>query len=148
MTTKFSEPMVATKQLKYNTRMLTAGEPFLARPKDVRVLEALDRAKRGRAPNDFEPPSPELRAKIEARFAPALAPSPTPPATSPLDHDGDGKAGGSARPAGDDSALGEARKAYFEAMGKRPFSGWDVAELQRRMAAGGSEAATDPDTAE
>ncbi len=48
----------------------------------------------------------------------------------PLDHDGDGRKGGSTSPVTEIKAL---RTAYFEKMGKRPFSGWDADELQRRM---------------
>jgi hypothetical protein len=48
----------------------------------------------------------------------------------PLDHDGDGKKGGSTSPVTEIKAL---RAAYTEKMGKRPFSGWDADELLRRM---------------
>lgn len=50
----------------------------------------------------------------------------------PLDHDGDGKKGGStAHEPSDD--LTKLRQEYQEAVGKRPFMGWDAAELQKRI---------------
>lgn len=48
----------------------------------------------------------------------------------PLDHDGDGKKGGS-KPAKDEIAA--LRTEYQELFGKRPFNGWDAAELQKRI---------------
>jgi len=50
----------------------------------------------------------------------------------PLDHDGDGKKGGSVAPA---DGLAELRAEYAEKVGKRPFAGWSAEELQRRIAA-------------
>jgi hypothetical protein len=49
-----------------------------------------------------------------------------------LDHDGDGKPGGSvsADPTDELKAL---RGAYRDKLGKAPFNGWDAAELKRRM---------------
>lgn len=56
-----------------------------------------------------------------------------------LDHDGDGKAGGSTSGGtGDDMVT--LRDQYKSVLGKRPFNGWDADELRRRMAeAEGSE---------
>lgn len=48
-----------------------------------------------------------------------------------LDHDGDGKPGGSKAPEGDLKAL---RAEYQDKTGKRAFPGWDEAEIRRRMA--------------
>lgn len=53
----------------------------------------------------------------------------------PLDHDNDGKKGGSAKPEGD---LAELRVAYQAKVGKKPFAGWDADELRRRMAEAGN----------
>lgn len=50
----------------------------------------------------------------------------------PLDHDGDGRKGGS-KPVNDSKQLKKLRAKYQEVVGKRPFSGWDAAELQRRI---------------
>jgi hypothetical protein len=54
-------------------------------------------------------------------------------AADPLDHDGDGRRGGSPKhDAGDD--LTAARAAYQEAVGKRPFHGWSIDELNAKIA--------------
>lgn len=52
----------------------------------------------------------------------------------PFDHDGDGRAGGSAKPesSGDIASL---RAEYQAAFGKRPFPGWDAATLSEKIAA-------------
>ena len=51
-----------------------------------------------------------------------------------LDHDGDGKPGGSLKQDSSE-ALKAARAAYKEKFGKLPFNGWPIEELQRRMEA-------------
>ncbi|WP_347271635.1 hypothetical protein [Rhizorhabdus histidinilytica] len=51
-----------------------------------------------------------------------------------LDHDGDGKPGGS-QAQDPTEALKEARAAYKAKFGKLPFNGWPIEELQRRMEA-------------
>lgn len=51
----------------------------------------------------------------------------------PLDHDGDGKKGGSKSADGDKDELARLRADYQEIVGKRPFNGWDTDELQRRI---------------
>ncbi|MDB5531610.1 MAG: hypothetical protein JWR51_4713 [Devosia sp.] len=58
---------------------------------------------------------------------------PAPPASEPFDHDGNGKPGGSLKPAGAD--LPALRLAYKAKFGKRAFPGWDAAEITKRMAA-------------
>ncbi len=51
-----------------------------------------------------------------------------------LDHDNDGKAGGS-EPLGEDKiALGEARKRYFAVFGKNPGPRWGVAKIEEVIA--------------
>lgn len=50
-----------------------------------------------------------------------------------LDHDGNGEPGGSTKADGDD--LPTLRAAYKEKFGKRPFPGWDAAEITKRMEA-------------
>jgi hypothetical protein len=56
------------------------------------------------------------------------------PIKSVLDHDGDGKPGGSKSAAEDaKDAVKALRVAYQEKFGKKPFSGWGAEELQRRM---------------
>lgn len=62
----------------------------------------------------------------------------------PFDHDGDGKAGGSAKPAGDVAAL---RAEYQTLVGKRPFPGWGADVLREKIAAA-SEPEPEPDPEE
>lgn len=50
----------------------------------------------------------------------------------PVDHDDGGKKGGSKAPAPADD-LSRLRTEYHELVGKRPFMGWDAAELQKRI---------------
>jgi len=69
----------------------------------------------------------------DQHLPPADAAVKTAPARDPLDHDGDGKPGGSIAPDGDKAELAALRALYKEALGKAPFHGWDAAELQRRI---------------
>lgn len=55
-------------------------------------------------------------------------------AKDPLDHDGDGKKGGST--AGRDvEAMRALRAEYERVVGKKPFSGWNADVLRQKMAA-------------
>lgn len=61
-----------------------------------------------------------------------------PVARDPLDHDGDGKKGGTkAEPK--DPELNDLRKQYEETFGKKPFGGWDADKLRAKLAAGPQE---------
>lgn len=51
----------------------------------------------------------------------------------PLDHDANGKKGGSKAPEGDAEETARLRSEYQDLFGKRPFNGWDAEELQRRI---------------
>lgn len=51
---------------------------------------------------------------------------------SQLDHDGDGRPGGSVTATGDD--LPALRARYKDLVGKNPFNGWGADELSRRIA--------------
>lgn len=55
------------------------------------------------------------------------------PEKDPLDHDGDGKRGGSAKQP-PSAELVQARADYREAFQKAPFMGWDVEEIRKRIA--------------
>lgn len=87
----------------YRTRMLSAGDPVTLGANDARLF-----AKHGWA---TERP---LRAKRPQ-----------------LDHDRNGKEGGSKSPAGDLAAL---RAEYQAKVGKRPFNGWDAVTLREKIA--------------
>ncbi|MDV3256599.1 MAG: hypothetical protein LOX97_02205 [Sphingomonas sp.] len=58
-------------------------------------------------------------------------------ASQPFDHDGDGKPGGSSKPDDDADEIKAVRAEYQEKMGKRPFPGWGIDELRKRMAEAG-----------
>lgn len=107
--------LIATRDFSYATRRLKAGDSFEVSDRDARILVAIKRARAPREPGVIAPPSRALAGKL-----------------AQLDHDHDGKAGGSRSADGDLTAL---RQTYFTKVGKRPFNGWDAAELRRRMAA-------------
>ncbi|AYD00019.1 hypothetical protein [Neorhizobium sp. NCHU2750] len=54
------------------------------------------------------------------------------PTADPLDHDGDGRKGGSTAPEPDE-ALTALRAEYQALAGKRAFSGWDAEALQAKI---------------
>lgn len=56
-------------------------------------------------------------------------------ARDPLDHDRDGRKGGSERPEGDADELATLRDEYLTVVGRRPFNGWDAATLREKIAA-------------
>lgn len=87
----------------YRTRMLSAGDPVTLGASDARLF-----AKHGWA-----------TAKPVRKVRPQL------------DHDNDGKAGGSNSADGDLTAL---RTEYHEKLGKRAFNGWDAATLREKIA--------------
>lgn len=114
--------LVALKSLRYNTRRLLPGEHFeTKKDSDGRILIAVRRARHinDRERVEIAPPPDAVLAKARR--------------SDPFDHDKNGAPGGSSKPA--DPATPELRAEYQEKMGKRPFSGWDAAELRRRMAA-------------
>lgn len=99
----------------YNNRMMQPGETFQARkPIDERLLLATKRAVIARPEVDLPPPPAALLAQ--------------------LDHDHNGKPGGSAAPDHTDE-IKALREEYQEKLGKRPFLGWNAEELRRRIAA-------------
>lgn len=107
----------ATRRLRYRTRMIVPGETFQASPGDARLLIAVKKAKAAdRVVGEIAAPPRSVADKIKA-----------------FDPDGDGAPGGSAKPAADPE-LPAVRAEYLEKVGRRPFPGWDVAELRRRMA--------------
>lgn len=109
--------MEATKRLRYRTRMIEAGESFDATPGDARLLMAVKKARvPERIPGTIAAPPKSVVDKFKA-----------------FDPDRNGSPGGSAKPAPDPD-LAAVRIEYSEKIGRRPFPGWDVAELRRRMA--------------
>jgi hypothetical protein len=107
-------PMVAISKIPftYGTRRLRAGDTFEADNDGHCALLtrrglAIDPNSRDRVP--LAPPPPAFTAALDAAARPE-APA-------------------------DDGRLPALRKAYAEALGKRPFPGWGAEELERRIAA-------------
>lgn len=96
----------ALRGMRYSTRMMRAGDVFEVRPSLGRVLVALGRAI-------------PYEAKIK-------------PKRDPLDHDGDGRKGGSVSSVDPDIAA--LRIAYHHKFGKRPFNGWAADKLREKLA--------------
>lgn len=99
--------LIATRNFTYSTRRLKAGDPFSARNRDdAKILvELLGKATYGRPVGSVSPPPPEVAERARAATQPS-APTPIPTikqvleakvikAKPQLDHDGNGKAGGS-----------------------------------------------------
>lgn len=111
----------ATGKGRYTTRMLQAGDAMLVDGPRARLLTKMGWA-------DEKKPR-----KAKAAEAPAPAPPPPPPPQlKQLDHDGDGKAGGSTKQAGDEVAA--LRAEYQTRLGRKPFNGWDVDTLRAKIA--------------
>ena len=63
-----------------------------------------------------------------------VEPLKSPTDVDPLDHDRDGRRGGSLAPEGDGD-LPALRAEYHQVVGRRPFSGWDAQVLREKIAA-------------
>lgn len=100
-----SVPMIARKDLKYRTRRMKAGEEFRVKSdKEAKVLMHLKKAERCDNEN-------RKVALDDARSTVGLP---------PLSRDSE------------DIAVW--REKYTEAVGRRPFNGWGIDELKRRIA--------------
>lgn len=98
----------------YGTRRLGAGDAFTAPRREAELLVAAGYATRRMTASPVTTPQAVQR-------------------TDPLDHDHDGRKGGSVAAVSSED-LTALRKAYAEKLGKRAFPGWGADELQRRMA--------------
>lgn len=107
-------PTVELKALtdfSYGTRRLKAGDTFTASARDAKILHAIGKASGAREPGKVPPPPPSLMTRAmtatpqrEPEPEPEPEHAPPPPASvpamtarDPLDHDGDGRRGGSKR---------------------------------------------------
>jgi len=98
--------LTALRPLVYATRRLKPGEDFTTKTdRDARILIAVGRAKARRVPGKIAPPPADVVQKVVQ--------------SNPPDN------------AAED--LSKLRSEYQELIGKRPFMGWDAAELQRRI---------------
>lgn len=63
---KFTEPLIALKPLRYNTRRLIPGDAFMAKPGDSRLLIAVKKAKKqDRVPGTLPPPPASLTRAVK-----------------------------------------------------------------------------------
>jgi hypothetical protein len=101
-----SVEMIATKDLKYRTRRLKAGDGFRVKnSREAKVLAHLGRAEMA------------ANANREVALDDARAQVALPPLSK------------------DSTDIGTLRAQYAEKFGKRPFNGWSAAQLQEKLAA-------------
>lgn len=101
--------LVATKGLRYATRRMMAGDEFEASNRDARLLVAIGKARPARVPGTIGAPPVAILQKVK---------------------NGIGQTKSSD---GDKDALNKLRADYQMLVGKKPFAGWKVDELQRRI---------------
>lgn len=118
--------LTATRSFSYATRALKAGDVFEASRAHADILVALKKAKANehRELTPLPPPEPELAERMQAAAQ----------QVSPLDHDRDGRPGGSTAPPPADDLAG-LREEYTRVTGKRVFSGWSADQLREKLAA-------------
>lgn len=100
--------LVAVKRMSYAKRRLEPGDTFEATPSDAKIWILLGKA-RPRA-ETLQPPPQRLVRKVIHTVADEIPP-----------------------PAVVENPLALARDEYQLKLGKRPFHGWDVEELRRRI---------------
>jgi hypothetical protein len=120
-----SKPMVkliALDRMRYRTRRLLAGDEFEAKPSEAKIWVLLKKAKEAplRPPAPLARPPAALVRKVAAP-KPVEAPAPAEAAAE------------TPTPATPDADLAATREEYQTKLGKRPFHGWDVEELRRRI---------------
>jgi hypothetical protein len=108
----------------------------------VRLLVGLSGPAYSLGPGDErEFPQAEAIRLIQAGYAAPVSAAciemavrpPAPETRHPLDHDGDGRPGGSPKPP-QTADLAQLRAQYQMKFGKRPFMGWDAATLRQKLA--------------
>jgi len=116
--------LIANRRMIYGTRRLKAGDEFEATRAHARVLVAIKKATPVRTPGEIAPPPEDVAQKMRESVV----------ANAQLDHDGDGRPGGSKAPEQTDD-LKALRAEYREVLGKNPFSGWSAEVLKEKIAA-------------
>lgn len=113
--------MVALDRMRYGTRRLLAGDTFEAPAAEARVWTALKKAKEAplRPPAALSKPPAALVKKV-----PKKNEEPQPVAEQPDEV---------AAVIAEADTLAATREEYQVKLGKRPFHGWDVEELRRRI---------------
>lgn len=138
-----SKPMVkliALDRMRYGTRRLLAGDEFEAKPSEAKIWVLLKKAKEAplRPPVPLAPPPAALTRRVPRPAA--ETPPPPPPPAAVVEADLAAPAEPQPEPPTDeapetaaDADLAATREEYQIKVGKRPFHGWDVEELRRRI---------------
>lgn len=111
--------MIALKNFTYNTRRLKAGDEFQVDGTMGRALSAVGRAEL--KPNSIIEAVSQPKSEFKIPPPPVVTPQPAANAPETVEDD-------------DADDMKELRAEYLKVVGKRPFPGWDEAELRRRMA--------------
>lgn len=125
-----SKPMVklvALDRMRYKTRRLLPGDDFECKPAEAKIWVLLKKAKEApkRPPVPLAPPPAALTRRV-----PRHVETPTPP-SGPSPEPAPGAEEAHVEAASDE--LAATREEYQTKLGKRPFHGWDVEELRRRI---------------
>jgi hypothetical protein len=107
--------VISNRKMTYGTRRLKAGDEFTTSARDADILVRLGKAS--------EVPPALAQSNFKVPTTPPAPPVAPVQQTTPAD-DNDG----------DENPLKAVRDEYEQVVGKRPFHGWDEAELRRRMA--------------
>lgn len=125
--------MTATKMLSYANRRLQPGDDFEIKSlRDMKVLLASRKATLKREEGAVSAPPPELAEKIVA----VTGTNPPPPNVETTDlrpADPPPSVAASGDVGDKDGDLAAVREKYEKKMGRRPYSGWDVAALREKM---------------
>lgn len=122
-------PCTILKPFPYSEDGFTTKRAEAGKMVDIpaNLIEGLARGGYLRAATAGEMQGKALGASPENKMSPGA-----PENKHPLDHDGDGRPGGSIKPEQTDD-LHALRAAYQAKFGKRPFMGWDAADLAKRV---------------
>ena len=110
--------VISNRAMTYGTRRLKAGDEFTTSARDADILVRLGKA------SEVPPALAQGNFKVPPPPAPPAAPVQQTTPVAQADDDGDG----------DENPLKTVRDEYEQVVGRRPFHGWDEAELRRRMA--------------
>lgn len=120
---------VATRPLTYATRRLLPGDEFEPKPAHGRLLVALKKAREKREPGKIAAPAKAVTEKVMPQAVEAQAVVEEIGTEQPLIETDEPAAVETAEH--DDTAA--TRAEYQVKFGKRPYMGWDIEELRRRI---------------
>lgn len=133
------QKMIAIDRMRYGTRRLLPGDEFECKPAEARIWVAIKKAKEAplRPPVPLAPPPAALTRRVPRPAAETLPPPPPPVVEADPAHAESQPETPTADEAPEtiaDADLAATREEYQTKLGKRPFHGWDAAELRRRIA--------------